>query len=59
MMITATCNTDGCEQHGIGYNIYGAPAQVMCGACRDWCDLTDLRDDPPEPDGLLPEPPAV
>lgn len=49
-MITATCTNETCQQNGIGYNFVGAPAQVQCGACRGWCEVTDERDDPPMPD---------
>lgn len=49
-MITATCTISECQQNGIGYNIYGEPPRVECGACHADCELTDLRDDPPLPD---------
>lgn len=51
-MITATCTNETCQQNGIGYNFVGVPAQVQCGECRDWCEVTDERDDPPMPDDL-------
>lgn len=53
-MITATCKNDACQWHNTQRNVLGAPAQVMCGACREWCELTDPRDDSPEPDEVTP-----
>lgn len=53
-MITATCKNDACQWHNVERNVLGAPSKVQCGACRDWCEVTDKRDDPP-----LPDPPAV
>jgi len=49
-MITATCTNNDCAANGIGYNVLRDPLRVECGACGNDCELTDLRDDPPQPE---------
>lgn len=49
-MITATCKNKQCSQHKLEFNIFGNPSPVECGSCHNNCELTDLRDDPPEPE---------
>ncbi len=51
-MITATCNAEHCIANSVPYFVLGSPGRVQCGACRDWCEVTDERDDPPMPDDL-------
>jgi hypothetical protein len=57
-MITATCNTGDCQQNGIGYNIYGEPPRVECGACHNDCELSEARPDPEMPAMPFPEAPS-
>ena len=47
LMITATCNNDGCTANLVPFFILGEPSRVECGACHNDCDLTDPQDDPP------------
>ena len=51
-MITATCNAEHCIANSVPYFVLGSPERVQCGACRDWCEVTDDRDDPPMPADL-------
>lgn len=51
-MITATCTNSKCDANGIDYNMLGNPSRVECGACNADCELSDLRDDPPEPEPI-------
>lgn len=53
-MITATCKNDACEWQDVERNVLGATRPVMCGACQQWCEITDERDDPPMPDDEAP-----
>jgi hypothetical protein len=45
-MITATCTNTSCQSKAVDYNVLGEPKKVQCGACGEWCELTDLRPDP-------------
>ena len=56
-MVTVTCNSDGCPNGAIPFNVGGFPEFVECGGCDTHLARTDPRADP-EPVDDFPDPPA-
>ena len=48
-MKTVTCTNETCTQNGVPEYFMGTPDLVMCGVCREVCELSDEYDDPELP----------
>ena len=48
-MKTVTCTNETCTQNGVPEYFMGTPDLVMCGVCREVCELSELYDDPELP----------
>lgn len=48
-MRTVICTNETCPQNQVPEYFIGDPDLVMCGVCRESCELSELYDDPELP----------